>query len=85
MPGGAEAALDGAVGDESFLQWVQRFEILALFLLVVGAQGTQTLYGKDRLAIYLGRARQARTGGDAVDQNGADIAASFAAANFSAG
>ena len=37
----AKAALDGAVGDEGFLERVQRFEVFALVLLMLGAQGAR--------------------------------------------
>jgi len=41
----AKAALDGSMGDEGFLERVQRFEVFALVLLMLGAQGAQALDG----------------------------------------
>ncbi len=85
LPGCAEAALDGTMSDESFLEWMQRFEVFTLVLLVLGAQRPQTFDGQDRFPIHFGRAGQARSGGNAVDKDSADVAASFATTDFSAG
>ena len=45
LPGRAKTALNRAVGDEGFLQGMERFEVFALVLLMVRTQGAQPFDG----------------------------------------